>query len=187
VKKKTIKAKNVRGSALFHSAMEEASQVTRVCCIGAGYVGGPTSAVLAAKAPHVEVVVCDRDRERIAAWNSDTLPLFEPGLEHVVETAKAQGNLHFTTGWNLKIQLTPPDIRTAVQKAELIFIAVNTPSRGDSENCEGGGLMGTGYDLAAYEGVARSIAGMITKLCTHIRICDGVLYRCWLVTFAFGC
>lgn len=74
--------------------------MTRVCCIGAGYVGGPTSAVLAAKAPNVDVVVCDRDVQRIAAWNSDTLPLFEPGLENVVHTAKARGNLRFTTGWN---------------------------------------------------------------------------------------
>lgn len=78
--------------------MSVSSPVSRVCCIGAGYVGGPTSAVMAAKAPHIEVIVCDRDTERIAAWNSDKLPIFEPGLEKVVQAAKKRGNLQFTTG-----------------------------------------------------------------------------------------
>lgn len=72
--------------------------VSRVCCIGAGYVGGPTSAVIASKVPHIEVVVCDRDAERIAAWNSTSLPIFEPGLEQVVKAARQRGNIQFTSG-----------------------------------------------------------------------------------------
>lgn len=78
--------------------MSSALPVSRVCCIGAGYVGGPTSAVLASKAPHIEVTVCDRDVDRIAAWNSETLPIFEPGLNEVVRAGKTHGNLSFTTG-----------------------------------------------------------------------------------------
>ena len=68
-----------------------------VCCIGAGYVGGPTSAVLALKNPRVRVSVVDSWAERIAAWNSSTLPIYEPGLDSVVRAAKAQGNLTFST------------------------------------------------------------------------------------------
>jgi UDPglucose 6-dehydrogenase len=56
----------------------------KICCIGAGYVGGPTMAMIALKAPDIEVTVVDMSVARIAAWNSDTLPIYEPGLFEVV-------------------------------------------------------------------------------------------------------
>jgi UDPglucose 6-dehydrogenase len=57
--------------------------VNTICCIGAGYVGGPTMAMIAYKCPHIKVIVVDINKARIDAWNSDTLPIFEPGLEEV--------------------------------------------------------------------------------------------------------
>lgn len=54
-------------------------QVSDVCCVGAGYVGGPTSVVIAAKCPKIRVTVVDMNKDRIAAWNSDKLPIYEPG------------------------------------------------------------------------------------------------------------
>jgi UDPglucose 6-dehydrogenase len=89
-----------------------------VCCIGAGYVGGPTSAVLALKNPRVRVSVVDNWAERIAAWNSEVLPIFEPGLDGVVSAAKAQKNLVFST-----------DVDGEVRNADVIFVSVNTPTK----------------------------------------------------------
>lgn len=89
----------------------------KICCIGAGYVGGPTMAMIAAKCPDIEVTVVDINSERIREWNSDRLPVYEPGLDEVV--AKARGrNLHFST-----------DIDRAVQEADIIFVSVNTPTK----------------------------------------------------------
>ncbi len=87
-------------------------KIKNICCLGAGYVGGPTMAMIAAKCPHIEVTVCDMNPARIDAWNSDTLPVYEPGLNEIVESARGK-NLHFTN--DLK-----PDIADAV----LIFVCV---------------------------------------------------------------
>ncbi|TWT76553.1 UDP-glucose 6-dehydrogenase [Planctomycetes bacterium CA13] len=89
----------------------------KICCIGAGYVGGPTMAMIAKQCPEIEVHVVDLNRERIAAWNSDSLPIYEPGLAQVVEEALGR-NLKFTT-----------DVDAAIMKADMIFIAVNTPTK----------------------------------------------------------
>ena len=70
--------------------------LSSITCIGAGYVGGPTMAVIADRCPHIQVTVVDTNPDRIAAWNSDTLPVFEPGLDAVVRRARGR-NLHFTT------------------------------------------------------------------------------------------
>ncbi len=59
-----------------------------ICCIGAGYVGGPTMAMIASKCPHINVAVVDINRERIDAWNSDTLPVYEPRLDEIVKNYK---------------------------------------------------------------------------------------------------
>ena len=67
-----------------------------ILCIGAGYVGGPTMAVIADRCPHARVTVTDINRERIDAWNSDTLPIYEPGLEEIVRRARGR-NLFFST------------------------------------------------------------------------------------------
>ena len=67
-----------------------------ICCIGAGYVGGPTMAMIALKCPDITVTVVDMNAARIAAWNGGTLPIFEPGLDEVVQQARGR-NLFFST------------------------------------------------------------------------------------------
>ena len=90
-----------------------------IFCIGAGYVGGPTMAVIALKCPEINVTVVDLNADRIAAWNGplENLPIYEPGLSAVVKEARGR-NLFFST-----------EINTAIDKAEMIFMAVNTPTK----------------------------------------------------------
>ena len=95
-------------------------EITKICCIGAGYVGGPTMAVIAQKCPHIQVTVVDLNEERIAAWNdTDTanIPIYEPGLDAIVAEARGR-NLFFTT-----------DVDKAIGEAQIIFISVNTPTK----------------------------------------------------------
>ncbi|XP_071793925.1 UDP-glucose 6-dehydrogenase-like [Asterias amurensis] len=93
--------------------------IKKVCCIGAGYVGGPTCTVIAYKCPEVAVTVVDLSQERIDQWNSEdfNLPIYEPSLVEVVKECRGR-NLFFST-----------DIDTAIQEADLIFISVNTPTK----------------------------------------------------------
>jgi UDPglucose 6-dehydrogenase len=88
-----------------------------ICCIGAGYVGGPTMAVIAGKCPDHSVTVVDTNAERIAAWNSPKLPVYEPGLDEIVTACRGR-NLHFSTA-----------IDEAIVRAEIIFVSVNTPTK----------------------------------------------------------
>lgn len=88
-----------------------------ICCIGAGYVGGPTMAMIAAKCTDVAVDVVDINEQRIGAWNSDTLPIYEPGLDDLVRAARGR-NLFFST-----------NVDAGIKKADLIFLSVNTPSK----------------------------------------------------------
>jgi len=88
-----------------------------ICCMGAGYVGGPTMAVIAENCPHIRVCVVDLNAAQIAAWNSDYLPIYEPGLKEVVEKCRGK-NLFFST-----------DIDAELVKADIIFISVNTPTK----------------------------------------------------------
>lgn len=95
-------------------------KVKNICCIGAGYVGGPTMAVIADKNPHIKVTVVDINAQRIADWNDDNLdnlPVFEPGLDEVVGRARGK-NLFFST-----------EVDKAIDEAEMIFISVNTPTK----------------------------------------------------------
>jgi UDPglucose 6-dehydrogenase len=112
----------------------------RICCIGAGYVGGPTMAMIAAKCPHIRVDVVDLNASRIAAWNSDELPIYEPGLDDLVRGARNR-NLFFST-----------EVHTSIKEADVIFISVNTPTK----------TFGIGAtkaaDLRYIESVARTIA-----------------------------
>lgn len=62
----------------------------KICCMGAGYVGGPTMAVIAAKSPRVKVTVVDISEKQIAAWNSSDLPIYEPGLQELVESVRGK-------------------------------------------------------------------------------------------------
>lgn len=111
-----------------------------ICCIGAGYVGGPTMAMIARKAPDITVTVVDMNAARIAAWNSGQLPIYEPGLDEVVQQARGR-NLHFST-----------DVAGEIRKADIIFVAVNTPTK------TYGVGNGRAADLRYVESVARTIA-----------------------------
>jgi UDPglucose 6-dehydrogenase len=110
-----------------------------ILCIGAGYVGGPTMAVIAAKCPRYRVHVVDINPERIAAWNSKNLPIFEPGLQAVVESVRGK-NLFFST-----------DIENGIRTADIIFVSVNTPTK------EFGAGAGMAADLQYWEKTARQI------------------------------
>lgn len=89
----------------------------RICCIGAGYVGGPTMAMIAKQCPDISVHVVDLSQPRIEAWNSDELPIYEPGLDEIVREARGR-NLHFST-----------KVDECIAEADLVFIAVNTPTK----------------------------------------------------------
>jgi UDPglucose 6-dehydrogenase len=115
-------------------------KITSICCLGAGYVGGPTMAMIAAKCPDIRVTVADMNEKRIAAWNSDDLPVYEPGLDDIVTTARGR-NLHFTT-----------DIRSAIAGADLIFVSVGTPTKSYGIGA------GRAADLRYIESAARLIA-----------------------------
>ena len=118
---------------------------TKILCIGAGYVGGPTMTVIADKCPDVKVTVVDINQARIDAWNSDNLPIFEPGLDEVVKRARGR-NLFFST-----------DIPNAVREADIIFVSVNTPTK-----TEGRGA-GKASDLQYWEKTAREILEVATN------------------------
>lgn len=96
------------------------TKITKIACIGAGYVGGPTMAVIAQQCPHIKVTVVDINEKRIADWNDEDLgklPVYEPGLAEVVKEARGR-NLYFST-----------DVEAAIDEAEMIFMAVNTPTK----------------------------------------------------------
>ncbi|XP_075228667.1 UDP-glucose 6-dehydrogenase sgl [Lycorma delicatula] len=114
--------------------------IKKICCIGAGYVGGPTCSVIALKCPNIMVTVVDKSKERIAQWNSDKLPIYEPGLDDVVKKCKGV-NLFFSV-----------DIEKGIREADLIFISVNTPTK------TFGNGKGRAADLKYVEGAARMIA-----------------------------
>lgn len=111
-----------------------------ICCIGAGYVGGPTMAMIALKCPDIQVHVVDMNATRIAAWNSDRLPIFEPGLDEVVRQSRGK-NLFFST-----------EVAAQIKRADIIFVSVNTPTK-----TYGVGA-GRAADLRYIESVARTIA-----------------------------
>ena len=118
-------------------------EITKICCIGAGYVGGPTMAIIAQKCPHIKVTVVDLNADRIAAWNDsnvENIPIYEPGLSAIVAEARNR-NLFFST-----------DVDTAIAEAEMIFISVNTPTK------TYGAGKGMASDLKYIELCARQIA-----------------------------
>lgn len=117
--------------------------VRSICCIGAGYVGGPTMAVIAHRCPQVQVTVVDLNTERIAAWNDadlSKLPVYEPGLDAVVAETRGR-NLHFST-----------EADAAIASADMVFISVNTPTK-----TRGIGA-GQASDLRWVEACARQVA-----------------------------
>ena len=117
--------------------------IKKICCIGAGYVGGPTMAVVAKYCPEIRVTVVDINKERIDAWNSEeltNLPIFEPGLKELIEKIRNK-NLFFSV-----------DVEEAIRSADMVFISVNTPTKTSG--------LGAGYasDLKWVEASARKVA-----------------------------
>ncbi len=93
------------------------SQMTSICCIGAGYVGGPTMAMIAKQCPDIRVHVVDLNQDRINRWNSSDLPVYEPGLFEIVQEARGR-NLQFST-----------EVERAIEESDIVFISVNTPTK----------------------------------------------------------
>ncbi len=117
----------------------------KICCIGAGYVGGPTMSMIAHKCPDIQITVVDINEDRIAAWNSDTLPIYEKGLDALVQGSRNK-NLFFTT-----------DVDKGIAEADIIFMSVNTPTK-----TYGTGA-GKASDLKYIELCARKIAEVSTS------------------------
>ncbi len=116
-----------------------------IVCIGAGYIGGPTMAVIAAKNLGRKVYVVDVSAERIAAWNSDDLPIYEPGLSEVVKQVRGK-NLFFST-----------DIDGAIRKCDIIFVGVNTPTKTFGRGA------GRASNLQYWESAARNISRVANR------------------------
>lgn len=122
-------------------------EISSICCIGAGYVGGPTMTVIAHKCPHIKVTVVDINPERIARWNAENLeelPVYEPGLAELVQQSRGK-NLFFST-----------EVEKAIGEAEMIFISVNTPTKTYGKG------KGQAADLKYIELSARTIAKVAT-------------------------
>ena len=118
-------------------------KIKNICCIGAGYVGGPTMAVIALKCPFLKVTVVDINPDRILAWNDnnlDNLPVYEPGLADVINKTRGK-NLFFSS-----------EVEKAINESEMIFMAVNTPTLTDGKG------KGMAADLTYVESSAKTIA-----------------------------
>lgn len=131
--------------ALKFTGDNEMGNEKSILCIGAGYVGGPTMAMIAAKCPEYKVTVADINADRIARWNSDSLPIYEPGLEQLVAQSKGR-NLFFTT-----------DVEKGIRESKIIFVSVNTPTK------TFGSGAGKAADLQFWEKSARLIVECSTE------------------------
>lgn len=122
-------------------------KITKICCLGAGYVGGPTMSVIAKMCPHITVTVVDINQARIDLWNDtdlNNLPIYEPGLKEIVAATRNK-NLFFST-----------EVDKAINEAEIIFISVNTPTKTYGKG------KGQAADLKFIELCARNIAKVAT-------------------------
>ena len=119
--------------------MDGENFMKNILCIGAGYVGGPTMAVIASHCPQYRVVVVDINKEKISAWQSEKLPIYEPGLDEVVRHARGR-NLFFSS-----------DINQHIAEADIIFVSVNTPTKTFGQGA------GKAADLQYWEKTARQI------------------------------
>lgn len=111
----------------------------KILCIGAGYVGGPTMAVMALKCPEYKVTIVDINEEKIRKWNSGKLPIYEPGLQEIVEQVRGV-NLFFSG-----------EIEGGIKESDIIFVSVNTPTK------TFGFGAGMAPDLQYWERTARQI------------------------------
>jgi UDPglucose 6-dehydrogenase len=119
--------------------------MANILCIGAGYVGGPTMAVIAKHCPQHRVVVVDINAEKIAAWNSEQIPIYEPGLKEIVLSIRGR-NLFFST-----------EIERNIAEADIIFVSVNTPTKTFGQGA------GKAADLQYWEKTARQIVEVSTS------------------------
>ncbi len=131
--------------ALKFTGDNEMGNEKSILCIGAGYVGGPTMAMIAAKCPEYKVTVADINADRIARWQSDSLPIYEPGLEQLVAQSRGR-NLFFTT-----------DVEKGIRESKIIFVSVNTPTK------TFGSGAGKAADLQFWEKSARLIVECSTE------------------------
>jgi len=118
-------------------------EVKTICCIGAGYVGGPTMAVIADKCKHLKIIVVDLNKEKIDSWNDKDLTkltVYEPGLKDLIQRCRDK-NLFFKT-----------DLKHSIEESDMVFISVNTPTK------KSGLGAGEASDLKYIESSARSIA-----------------------------
>ena len=124
--------------------------IKNICCIGAGYVGGPTMSVIALKCPEIKITVVDSNPEKIKAWNGDIdrLPVYEPGLSEIVKKVRGK-NLFFSN-----------NIKESIQQAQMIFMAVNTPTK----------TKGPGAGMAADLKYVESCASDIAKFSNNNKI-----------------
>ena len=100
--------------------MKKIYPIKKICCIGAGYVGGPTMSVIANNCPDIDVYVADINEDRILNWNNkdlEKLPVYEPGLDILIKESRDL-NLFFTT-----------NIKESIKEADMIFLSVNTPTK----------------------------------------------------------
>lgn len=138
--------------------------IRSICVVGAGYVGGPTAAIVAYKNPHVKVTVVDRDDRRIRRWNSRHLPIYEPGLAEIVRIARdglqcsqqIQDSGNETQGIPELDARTPnlffsADVSRCIRDSDVVFIAVNTPTK-----MRGTGK-GSATDMTSFEAVAAEV------------------------------
>ncbi len=122
-------------------------KIENICCIGAGFVGGPSMAVIASKCPNINVTVVDINHKRIEAWNDknlENLPIYEPGLDKLIKKCRGK-NLFFKT-----------NIEQAIFEADMVFLSVNTPTK------EKGVGAGQALDLRWVEASARQISKFST-------------------------
>jgi len=138
--------------------------VRNILCMGAGFVGGPTMSVIADRCPHLRITVADINPDRIRQWNSDALPVFEPGLDAVVKRARGR-NLFFET-------ISPK----AIAEADLIFVSVNTPTKTYGEGA------GLAADLRFWDASAREILAhakgetiVVEKSTVPVRTAEAIL------------
>uniref|UniRef100_A0A8H7TM54 UDP-glucose/GDP-mannose dehydrogenase N-terminal domain-containing protein n=1 Tax=Bionectria ochroleuca TaxID=29856 RepID=A0A8H7TM54_BIOOC len=159
----SVASLGLNGSTEHTNGVLEDVVVKNICCVGAGYVGGPTAAVIAFQNPHIKVTVVDRDVTRIRRWNSKHPPIYEPGLRDIVRVARdggrrivfdssegdadktevgvRPGNLFFTT-----------DVGKSIGEADIVLVSVNTPTK-----YRGVGA-GSATDMTAFEAVTGVVA-----------------------------
>jgi len=160
----SVKSLGLNGSSAHTNGTLGDVVVKNICCVGAGYVGGPTAAVVAFQNPHIRVTVVDRDETRIRRWNSKHPPIYEPGLRDIVRIARDGGRqASFASkpsaeGQDATVQDRPAnlffttDVGKCISEADIVLVAVNTPTK-----YRGVGA-GSATDMTAFEAVTGVVA-----------------------------